>query len=398
MSSLSDPEALARGLRPAQAELVLANARIVLGREVIRGSLRVGGGRIAEIDEGRTVPRGAIDCAGETVMPGLVELHTDNLERHLHPRPGVHWPRAAAVLAHDGELAAAGITTVFDAVRAGTLEAPGSSFESVRYAREVAHEIARLRAGGALRIDHYLHVRAEICSQTVLEELDEFAGEDLVRIVSIMDHTPGQRQFSDEGKYRQYYQGKHGLSDTDMEAFLRYTKALSKDHGEAHEDGVAARARALGAAIASHDDTTEAHVARSLELGARVAEFPTTLEAARAYRRAGVPVMMGAPNILRGGSHSGNVAAAELAAEGLLDILSSDYAPAALLMGAMTLADMIADLPAAVRTVTRAPALAAGLPDRGEIAPGMRADLLRLAHVDGLTVVTGVWSAGRQVG
>lgn len=379
-------------------DLVLANARLVLAGEVVRGSLAVAGGRIAAIAEGGHVPAGAIDCEGAVLIPGLVELHTDNLEKHLRPRPGVHWPRAAAVLAHDGEIAAAGITTVFDAVRAGTLRTPVESFESVRYAREVADHILRLRAAGALRIDHFLHVRAEICSNTVLDELDEFAGESLVRIVSIMDHTPGQRQFADERKYRQYYQGRHGLSDADMDAFVNYTKALTASLAEEHEAGVVARARALGAAIASHDDTTGDHVARSVALGVDLAEFPTTLEAARACRAAGIPVMMGAPNVLRGGSHSGNVAAIELAAEGLLDILSSDYAPSALLMGAMRLAEASGDLPGAIATVTRTPARAAALADRGELAEGLRADLVMLREIDGLAVVTGVWSAGRKVG
>ncbi|WP_285672178.1 alpha-D-ribose 1-methylphosphonate 5-triphosphate diphosphatase [Limibaculum sp. NKW23] len=387
------------GLAPRPAPpLVLANARLVLAGEVVRGSVALRDGVIADIAEGAGVPAGALDCDGATLIPGLVELHTDNLEKHLRPRPGVHWPRAAAVLAHDGEIAAAGMTTVFDSIRAGTLKTPFESHESVRYAREVADQIIRLRRQGALRIQHFLHIRAEICSHTVLEELDEFAGEALVRIVSVMDHSPGQRQFADEGKYRQYYQGRHGLSEAEMAEFTRYTKALSAERGPAHEAGIVARARTLGAALASHDDTTGDHVAQSVALGVRFAEFPTTLEAAQACKAAGVPVMMGAPNILRGGSHSGNVAAAELAAEGLLDILSSDYAPSALVMGAMKLAELTGDLPGAIATVTRAPAEAAGLGDRGEIAIGKRADLVLLRDLDGLAVVAGVWSGGAQIG
>lgn len=397
---MSSPDSLAGLDRPGAAgDTVLANARLVLPGEAVAGSVVMRGGRIADIAEGRAVPRGAVDCEGQTVIPGLVELHTDNLEKHLRPRPGVNWPRDAAVVAHDGEVAAAGITTVFDAIRAGTLRgARGGSFEGVRYAREVADHILRLRARGALRIEHFLHIRAELCSESVLEEMDEFAGERLVRIVSVMDHTPGQRQFADEATYRQYYQGKHGLSDAEMDAFVAFTKGLAARVGAAHEAGVVERARALGATLASHDDTTAAHVARSAGIGVGLAEFPTTLAAARACRAAGIPVMMGAPNILRGGSHSGNVAAAELAAEGLLDILSSDYAPSALLMGAMRLAEMTGDLPGAVAAVTAAPAAAVGLEDRGRLAPGLRADLLTLREIDGLAVVTGVWCGGRKVG
>ncbi|MGF1444606.1 MAG: alpha-D-ribose 1-methylphosphonate 5-triphosphate diphosphatase [Pikeienuella sp.] len=381
-----------------QAELVLGNARLVLRDQVVPGSLRIAAGRIVDLAQGASLPAGAIDCDGALLMPGLVELHPDNLEKHLRPRPGVDWPRDAAVLAHDGEVASAGITTVFDALRAGTLKTRVEAHEGLRYAREVAGHIVRLRGTGALKIDHLLHIRAELCSHTVLEEMDEFAGEPLVRIVSIMDHTPGQRQFANEAKYRQYYQGKHKLSDAQMDAFVADTKALWSEVGAKHETGVVARARALGAALASHDDTTEAHVAQSLSIGVRFAEFPTTLEAARAYKSAGVPVMMGAPNILRGGSHSGNVAAADLLEDGLLDILSSDYAPSSLLLGAMRIARITGDLPGAVAKVTRAPTAAVGLDDRGEIAPGLRADLIAVREIGELPVITGVWSAGRKIG
>ena len=384
--------------RPApEPDLILANARLVLPDAVVTGSVAVREGRIADIAEGAGRPRGALDCEGALLIPGLVELHTDNLEKHLKPRPGVEWPHAAAVVAHDGEIAAAGITTVFDAVRVGSLRGAGREFDRDTYARPVVTAIDRLVEAGALRISHMTHLRAELCSHSVLEEMDAFGVADRVRIVSIMDHTPGQRQFRDESKYRQYYQGKHGLSEQEMEDFIRLTKALTAEIGASNEAGVIARAKALGAALASHDDTTEAHVAASLAAGVDFAEFPTTREAAAAYRAAGRPVMMGAPNILRGGSHSGNVAAMELAGAGLLDILSSDYAPSALMMGAMLLAREGGDLPGAIATVTATPARAVGLDDRGEIAIARRADLVTLTEVDGLAIPTGVWCAGRKV-
>lgn len=392
MSSAPQPD------RPGPPDLVLANARLVLPGEVIRGSVAVAGGLIAEIAEGRGVPAGALDCQGETVVPGLIELHTDNLEKHIRPRPGVLWPGDAAVVAHDGEIAAAGITTVFDAIRAGTLESPEKSFQPMRYASEAAGHISRLHKAGALRVDHFLHVRAELCSRTVLEEMDEFAGNDMVRIVSIMDHTPGHRQYVDESKYRYYHQTRHGISDAAIDAHVAHIKTISAEYGAENELGVVERARRLGAVLASHDDTDAAHVARSAEIGVAFAEFPTTLVAARACHAAGIAVMMGAPNILRGGSHSGNVAALDLAEAGVLDMLSSDYAPSALLMGAMRLARLRDDLPGAMALVTSRPAKAVGLTDRGEIGLGKRADLLTLREVGGLDVVTGVWSRGRKVG
>ncbi|MEM6488736.1 MAG: alpha-D-ribose 1-methylphosphonate 5-triphosphate diphosphatase [Pseudomonadota bacterium] len=394
----------ARSLRAAP-ERVLANADLVLDDAVRRGSVLLRDGAIAAVDTGASVPPGAEDCDGQLLLPGFIELHTDNLERHLMPRPGVKWPGPAAVLSHDGELAAAGITTVFDAVRVGSLRRASqgkTGADYAKYARDVVHDIAALHQAGLTRIDHRIHLRAEVCSQTVLEEMDEFGPQDGVAIVSIMDHTPGQRQFSDLGKFRQYHQGKYGLTDAEMEAHIVFSQGLYDEFGVAHEQGIVARARALGATLASHDDTTAAHVARSVALSVDFAEFPTTEVAAAACRAAGIPVMMGAPNVLRGGSHSGNVSAMHLAEVGLLDVLSSDYAPSALLLGVLKLADILGSLPAAVATVTRAPAMATGLADRGRIAPGLRADLVRVARHGGVhggvAAITGVWRAGAQVG
>ncbi|MEM9762519.1 MAG: alpha-D-ribose 1-methylphosphonate 5-triphosphate diphosphatase [Pseudomonadota bacterium] len=385
--------------RPLGA-VTLANARLVLADEVVTGSIRLEDGKIAGLDLGAGVPPGAEDCEGQFVIPGLVELHTDNLERHLMPRPGVTWPGAAAVLSHDGELASAGITTVFDAVRVGSMRNAGGEAKKdySKYARGVVDHVNALAADGLTRVDHRVHLRAEVCSETVLEELDEFGVEDRVSIVSIMDHTPGQRQFADLDKFRQYHQGKYRLSDAEMQAHIDFTHGLYARWGAAHEEGIVARAAALGARLASHDDTTSEHVARSRELGVDFAEFPTTEVAAAACREAGIPVMMGAPNVLRGGSHSGNVAAMTLADAGLLDVLSSDYAPSALAMGMLHLGHRLGDLPGAVATVTAAPAAAAGLEDRGRLSEGLRADVVRLAEHDGIGVITGVWSGGRKVG
>ena len=320
-------------MHDSAAALVLANARLVLADEVVTGSVALRGGVITDVDSGARVPAGALDCEGALVTPGLIELHTDNLERHLKPRPGVRWPGPEAVVAHDGEVALAGITTVFDAIRVGSLKGRGESVQYLRYARDAADAVKRLKDRDVLRVDHRLHLRSEVCSETVLEELDEFRGEALVGIVSIMDHTPGQRQFADMARHREFYRIRHAMSDYELESYVAHTQGLHARHGAEHEQGIVELARGLGAVLASHDDTTVEHVARSVELGIGFAEFPTTLEAARACRAAGVPVMMGEPNILQGGSHTGNVAAMDLAEQGLLDILSSDYAPSALLMG-----------------------------------------------------------------
>jgi alpha-D-ribose 1-methylphosphonate 5-triphosphate diphosphatase len=393
---LPDTTFAASDVTATTQETVLANARLVLPDRVVPGRVTVADGRIAAVEEGDAVPRGAEDLRGDLLAPGLVELHTDNLERHIEPRPKVEWPHAAAIIAHDGELASCGVTTVFDALRVGSIVSVDRTGYR-KYARGLASELLAVRAAGALRIDHLLHLRAEICSETLLEELAEFGPDDGVGLISLMDHTPGQRQFRDVSKLKAYVCGKHGLSEAEFAVHVADRQALHARLGAAHETGAVAEARRLGAALASHDDTTAAQVAISAAHGVRLAEFPTTVEAAEACRAHGVAVMMGAPNLVRGGSHSGNVAAAELARLGLLDILSSDYVPSSLLAAAFQLAQLWGDLPRAMATVTSAPAAAAGLRDRGGIAPGLRADLVRIALVGGNPVVRGVWAQGRRI-
>jgi alpha-D-ribose 1-methylphosphonate 5-triphosphate diphosphatase len=391
---------LAAALRPdatpveADAHFCLANARLVMPDRIVTGHLTVSDGRIAAVEETGHVPDGAIDCAGDIVIPGLVELHTDNLERHIEPRPRVEWPHAAAIIAHDAELAAVGITTVFDAMRVGS-SIDGRDYRA--YARKLASELLELRAAGALKISHHIHLRAEICSETLLDELDDFGPEDRVRLVSLMDHTPGQRQFRDIEKLRVYYEGKRRASDADFEAHVASRRELQARVGARHEAGAVAAARRLGAFLASHDDTTADQVAASARHGARLAEFPTTREAAQACRDAGIAIMMGAPNIIRGGSHSSNVSALALAEHDLLDIVSSDYVPAALLSAAFRLAELWDDLPRAIACVTEAPAKATGLDDRGRLEQGLRADLVRVRETGGTQVLRGVWSAGERV-
>jgi alpha-D-ribose 1-methylphosphonate 5-triphosphate diphosphatase len=372
---------------------VLSNARIVLPDRVMDGHLVIRDGLIEEVDEG---PAPGLDCEGDFICPGLIELHTDNLERHITPRPKVDWPHHAAIVAHDAELAGAGISTVFDAVRAGSI-LQGGRHGYGKYARAMATEINGMRRLGALRISHLLHLRAETCSETLVEELAEFGPDDGIGIVSLMDHTPGQRQFTDLSKFAAYVQGRSGMDEAGFRAYCDYLTGLYDRFGPAHEAATVSAARRFGAVLASHDDSTADQVAASVAHGVRLAEFPTTAEAARACHKAGVAVIMGAPNLVRGGSHSGNVAATDLADEGLVDILSSDYVPASLLMGAVMLGQRWNDMARGLATVTDAPARATGLSDRGRIAAGLRADLLRFRVRAQVPVTRGLWVAGQRV-
>ncbi len=377
-----------------QDEVILSNAKLILPGEVIDGHVVMRNGKVAEVGTGPA--SGGVDCDGDWVAPGLVELHTDNLERHMQPRPKVNWPHQAAIVAHDRELAGCGITTVFDAIRVGSIVSDANKRYG-KYARSMADEILSMQSKGALRISHRLHLRAETCSETLLEELEEFGPEDRVGIVSLMDHTPGQRQFRDIGKFEDYVCGKHGLSKEGFADYCDFLTGLHDKLGTAHEAGSVAAAARFGAVLASHDDTTADQVAVSAGHGIRMAEFPTTVEAARACHAHNIKVIMGAPNLVRGGSHSGNVAASELAELDLLDILSSDYVPAALLLAAVQRGELWGDMARGIATVTSAPARASGLADRGMLEPGQRADLIRFSMIAGVPAVRGVWVQGDRV-
>ena len=376
------------------SEQVFSNARIVLGDEVVHGSLSARHGRIADVAPGAST-RGE-DLGGDILIPGLVELHTDHIEGHYLPRPKVRWNMMAALQAHDAQVAASGITTVLDALRVGMDEdAPLTSADMLA----MADTVAAAMDAGRLRADHHIHLRCEVSAPDVLDHFETIVRRPLVRLVSLMDHAPGQRQFVDLDTYRSYYQRKMALTDAAFRAFCDRRIAESDAHSGPNRRAIADFCRADGLAVASHDDATPAHVGEALGLGVTLAEFPTTLEAATASHGAGLLVLMGAPNIVRGGSHSGNVSAADLLARGLLDVLSSDYVPFSLLQAAFALVEAgTLDLPAATRLVSTNPARAARFDDRGAIAPGLRADLVRVGVEPGQPpVVRGVWREGRRV-
>ena len=379
------------------SETLFTNACIVLPDSVIaNGWVAVLDGAIAEFGEGSAPERGE-DMGGDLLMPGLVELHTDHLEAHVTPRPKVHWNPLAAVVSYDGQLATCGITTVLDSLRLWGLGGPD---EGSGEAPVLADAIATARDGDLLRIDHLLHLRCEIPMPGVAEDAALMLERPDVRLASLMDHTPGQRQFRDEAKARAYYGGKAGgLTEAELDQLFAKRIAFQERHAEHNYRTIVELAHRRSVPLASHDDTTLDHARQSIHDGVAIAEFPTTAEAADALHRGGVRVLMGAPNLVRGGSHSGNVATAELAAAGLLDILSSDYVPASLLMAALQLPKAVPgmDLAAAVRTVTATPAAAVGLDDRGAIATGKRADLIRVRMMNEVPAVRGVWRCGQRV-
>jgi len=377
------------------SNIAFTNARLVLRDEVRRGALTLQGGAIASVDGPDGTMLGAIDMEGDYLLPGLVELHTDNLEGHLMPRPKTRWPELPALLSHDAEVAAAGITTVFDALGVGDIDPDamrGQSMGPVLQALRQASERHLLRA------EHRLHIRCELPAANTLELFQSFEDHPMVGLISLMDHTPGQRQWTDIEQARIYYTGKKGWSDTKFDQSVINARELQEKYAIPHRRHFTDYARRKGIALASHDDTLRHHVSEAHSEGVTISEFPTRVEAAESARAAGLSIVMGAPNVVRGGSHSGNVSAMQLARLGLLDTLSSDYVPASLLMAAFKLVyDCGFEVSQAVATVTRNPASSVGLSDRGEIYQGLRGDLVQVRLADTQPVVRAVWRGGVRV-
>ncbi len=377
------------------AETILTNARIVAPSSVIDGTLIVREGRIAAIEAGRSRVPAALDLEGDWLLPGFVELHTDNLERQFQPRPGVRWPADAAMLQHDAQIAAAGITTVCDAVCVGFYGGKEERLELLRLSLDV---LRRAGSAGALKADHRLHLRLETTDPGCVPLFEPLLAEPDLVLVSFMDHTPGQRQWRDLEKYRVFHMGRTVKDDGALRRMIEQRIAEQQANAAKNRLRLLELLEGHHAARASHDDTTREHVEEAQASGVTISEFPTTIEAAEAAHAAGMGIVMGAPNLVLGGSHSGNVSAGDLAARGLLDVFSSDYVPASLLQAVFLLHRTAGlALPAAVQPVTAAPARLLGLKDRGAIEPGLRADLVRVREVGATPCVSAVWREGARI-
>ncbi|MEB3356573.1 MAG: alpha-D-ribose 1-methylphosphonate 5-triphosphate diphosphatase [Synechococcales bacterium] len=375
-------------------EQILTNYRLQLPTEELLGTLVIRDGVIADIQPG-IVAQGE-DGQGDYLMPGLVELHTDHLEKCMTPRPAVRWPLDAAAIYHDRDLAAAGITTVCDAIAIGDVTPT-----SIRFTQfgAMIDEVLQRQESGKFLIDHRLHLRCELAYEKVAEVAAGYATHPLLALISLMDHTPGQRQFSKIDKYKEYYVGKHGVSEAEMDTFIRDRITAQQAHADQSRRDLVALCRTHDISLASHDDATIEHVQQAIAEGAVIAEFPTTLDAAKEAHKHGLQVLMGAPNLVLGGSHSGNVSALDLVALDLVDVISSDYVPHSLLHAVFLIAHHTQRaIHEVLRLVTLNPAKAIGLGgDRGSLAVGKRADLISV-HADGpVPRVMTVYSQGRRV-
>ncbi len=373
----------------------LTGARIVTKDHVIEGSLICEGGEIVEVSSETVAAAEHID--GDFLIAGLIDIHTDNLERHFFPRPNVDWDPVSAAVIHDGNCLSVGVTSVFDSLSVGSWS--GKEARHVDNLKRLVDGLGEAKAEGLARADHFIHWRCETTNPFLPELFEAVVGHPLTRLLSVMDHTPGQRQYPDLEKHLSRWQAHAGL--TAEEAQKRYLEIVEnqKNHSEPNRKMIADQAKARGLSLASHDDQLISHVDEAHGVGATISEFPTTLEAAQAARDRGMMIAMGGPNLMRGGSYSGNVSAASLASEGLLDLFASDYVPRSMIEAAFKLTEEPFgwSLPDAMATVSTNPAKAVGLNDRGTLEAGKRADFVRVRLINGRPVVQGVWVGGQRV-
>lgn len=377
-------------------EQIISNARIVLHDEVIHGSIAIKDGVITDIDHVPSKQPAAIDWQKDYLVPGLIELHTDNMEKYFSPRPGVIWPKLSAIMAHDMQMTSSGVTTVFDAVAVGY---DIHKSDRTKILQDIIDSIGYISDNQLSKTEHFIHLRCELSCDATSREFDHYVDNPRLRLVSLMDHAPGQRQFARLDKYMEYYQKKYGYSDEQMAHNIEQHKQSSETWSDSHRRYIAESCLQRDIPMASHDDATHEHVQEAIRYEVNIAEFPTTFEAASLSHKNDLKVLMGAPNLIRGHSHSGNVAARDLAENGVLDILSSDYYPSSLLHSAFMLSDLDIgyDLPAAMRCITDNPAQAVGLHDRGRIEQQRMADILRIEMHDDMPVLKETWKSGSRV-
>ncbi len=381
----------------------LSEIKIVTPTRVIeRGALHMQGGKITALVEG-DAPGEALAAPGLTAMPGVVDLHGDMLEQEVEPRPGAFFPFGLALYELDKRLVAAGITTAYAAI---SFAWQSNEIRRQETAIKIIESLGEQRP--CLMADLRTHARFEITNPETVPILTDLIERELVHLVSLMDHTPGQGQYKDIERYIRFMQ-KWIVGDNEM-----LERLIDDEVIEALKAGMLAKeaearnwelardlcnlAVANGLPVASHDDDTPEKVAKMADLGVTISEFPVSLAAAEAARAHGMHILMGAPNAYRDKSTSGNLTAMAALRAGLLDSLGTDYVPAAPLQAAFRVADVGAlPLHEAVNLVTRNPADTVGLTDRGRLEVGAAADIVLVAEDNDHPRVHATFCAGEPV-
>ena len=374
--------------------MILTNARLVLPDGIVHGTIVLHEDRIADIQPGTSHAPGAIDMDNDVLMPGVVDLHTDNLERQVQPRSNARWPSRSAMVTHDAQCAASGVTTVFDALCLGDL---GFDKDREQTFHDGVRDLDALADTGLLKSEHVLHLRCELPAENMVPLLDPVADHPRVRMVSLMDHSPGVGQYANLDRYRAMRKREGHPPEWIERRILEMQAQRARMRGP-NRAWLLDRVRPSGVVLASHDDRTVDEIAENHRDGIRISEFPVSLVAAAEAKSRRMDVIAGAPNIVRGGSHSGNVSAAELVRQGAVDALASDYVPASLVEAAFAcVREAGITLPQGIALVTANPAAMSGLTDRGRLVPGLRADLVRVREHEGMAIVRQVWRTGERV-
>jgi alpha-D-ribose 1-methylphosphonate 5-triphosphate diphosphatase len=252
-------------------ETILTNAVLVLPDAVCDGTVVVSDGRIVDVQPGRSYAQGALDLAGDYLMPGVVDVHTDNLERQVQPRQNARWPSRSAMIAHDIQCAAAGVTTVLDALCLGDL---GFDTDRLQTSRDGVADLDALADTGLLKSEHFLHLRCEMPAADVLSMADRLADHPRVRMMSLMDHSPGVGQYADLERYR-WIRRRDGVPEQRIERRIQELTAQRERLRTPNRRALLARFAPLGVVIASHDEETEAEVAENHATASASASFPS---------------------------------------------------------------------------------------------------------------------------
>ena len=359
-----------------------------------RASLKVEDGRIAEIKTGEIKSvRRKIDAQGRYLLPGLIDIHSDSIEKALEPRPNIFFPQNLVILEMDRLLAASGITTIFHSLSFAEGEI---GVRSNRMAAEIISEIHRLAPD--LRLRTKAHARFELTDNGALPFLEELIQDRKIHLLSLMDHTPGQGQFRELTSFKNYFGAVYQKNEEELEKIIQQ-KYSAQETLSATVDYIVSRCRSHGVPLASHDDDSPGKIKWLQERGIVISEFPVNLEAARAAKEKGIAVCLGAPNILRGNSQGKNLSGRKAIASGLGDILCSDYAPMTLVHSVFALYQLdILPLHAAVNMVSLNPAQAVGLAgETGSIEPGKDADLILVDLGKEVPCLAKTWVKGREV-
>ena len=381
--------------------IAIQNGKLILPDGITEGkTLLTENGLITALAQSAPETATVLDARGRYVMPGLIDIHSDRIEQFIQPRPTAQMDFALALAECERELLLTGITTMYHSISLYQDEFFGKSpLRTQENVLRLAGQMDALRAREHL-IRHRFHLRVEIDNLAAYDIARTMILEGKVHEISFMDHTPGQGQYRDMAVYlntvRQYHGREISSLDADgVAAYHRNKRTLTFE--QLRE--LSALAHQSGVAVASHDDDTPEKLALNREIGVDISEFPVTLETARAARAMGFATVVGAPNILMGGSHSGNLSATEAVSEGSADILCSDYYPASILHGVFKMArDHGAPLWEMVSRATLNPARAVRI-DRqyGSIAVGKAADLLIVDAADGAPALTDVLVGGQHV-